>query len=334
MDLHELLQAQSGVVARRQVLAAGGGDADLARLVRRRELRRVVEGVYVDHTGPLTADQRAWAAVLFYWPAALCHRSALPHAGLAEPRAIDETIHVAIDQARKGSPIAGVRVHRVTRLDQVVLTNLSPPRVRIEHAVLQVAADAPTERAAVAILADACRARHTTPARLLNRLATLPNLRHRRVLSAILSDVAAGAHSVLEQMYLTRVERAHGLPTARRQRRVQGGRSPAYRDVEYLDHALIVELDGRLGHEETLDRWADLDRDIAAAVTQSRTLRLGFGQVLEPCRVADALARVLAAHGWTGTPRRCGPGCPMTASKGRSHAPSARDLPPPAASGW
>ena len=34
-------------------------------------------GVYVNHTGELTWLQRAWAAVLFAWPAALSHDSAL-----------------------------------------------------------------------------------------------------------------------------------------------------------------------------------------------------------------------------------------------------------------
>lgn len=81
----------------------------------------------------------------------------------------------------------------------------------------------------------------------------------------VLNDVATGAYSVLEHRYLTRVERPHGLPTAKRQRTVSTGRTSAYRDVEYLGLSTIVELDGRLGHEETNDRWVDMDRDIDAA---------------------------------------------------------------------
>src|SRR5215211_4316366 len=42
-----------------------GTDNDIQRLVRRRELTPVFEGVYVEHTGPFGADQRAWAAVLY-----------------------------------------------------------------------------------------------------------------------------------------------------------------------------------------------------------------------------------------------------------------------------
>lgn len=68
-------------------------------------------------------------------------------------------------------------------------------------------------------------------------------------MTEVLEDVATGVYSVLEHRYLTRVERPHGLPTARRQRVVRAGRGPAYRDVEYPTIGLVVELDGRLGHD-------------------------------------------------------------------------------------
>jgi len=73
-----LAGVQDGVVGRRQILAAGGTDGDITRLLRRRELTQVYRGVYVNHTGRLTWAQREWAGVLAYWPAALAHASALP----------------------------------------------------------------------------------------------------------------------------------------------------------------------------------------------------------------------------------------------------------------
>ena len=71
---------------------------------------------------------------------------------------------------------------------------------------------------------------------------------------------------MLEHRYLTGVERPHGLPTRKRQRLVHVGRTRAYRGVEYLQLDTVVELDGRLGHDGTQDRWDDLDRDIAGIV--------------------------------------------------------------------
>jgi hypothetical protein len=318
--LDRLTEQQAGVVTRRQIPSVGGRDSDIARMLRRRELVRVHEGVFATHTGRLVTEERAWAAILFSWPAALCHRSALDwDAGL---RVVDAAeIHVAIDTTRRVARLPGVVIHRVGDFDAVALMNLSPPRVRVEYAALEVASDAPSERRAVGVLANACQSRRTTAGRLLAWLDRLPRLRRRRLLREILADVATGAYSVLERMYLCDVERPHDLPSGKRQRQVRAGRSRAHRDVEYVQQRLVVELDGRLGHEWTLDRWADLDRDVAAVVDRRLTVRLGYGQVLEPCRVAAALIRILRARGWTGRSRGCSPSCPVGAIGGDIHSP-------------
>ncbi|WP_228551872.1 type IV toxin-antitoxin system AbiEi family antitoxin domain-containing protein [Mumia zhuanghuii] len=55
----ELLDTQCGVVARRQLRERGLGSHDVRRLIRRRELVRLLPGVYVNHTGSPTWIQRA-----------------------------------------------------------------------------------------------------------------------------------------------------------------------------------------------------------------------------------------------------------------------------------
>lgn len=72
-----LIALQDGLMSRRQAVDSGLDDADLRRLLRRRERAGVYPGVFVNHTGPLTWHQRAWAAVLHAYPAALCAQSAL-----------------------------------------------------------------------------------------------------------------------------------------------------------------------------------------------------------------------------------------------------------------
>ena len=89
------------------------------------------------------------------------------------------------------------------------------------------------------------------------------------------------------------------------------GRTIAYRDVDYRVQGVVVELDGRLAHGAAGQRWADLDRDIDSVVAGDVTLRAGWGQVLQACRLADAVGRLLRARGWSGAPRPCGPGCPV-----------------------
>jgi len=180
--------------------------------------------------------------------------------------------------------------------------------VKIEYAAL-TAASRLAEAGAVALLAEVCQARLTTPARLIEVLDELPRLPRRGVMRSILADVADGAHSVLERRYLRDVERRHGLPRGRRQVRAATGGRTRYRDVRYVEQSLLVELDGRLGHEKPRDRWADLARDLAAAVDGELTARLGWGQVCEPCRAAALLALLLQQRGWTGHPVACGPGC-------------------------
>lgn len=303
------MREQCGVIARRQVLACGGDDDFIEQQVRRRAWRRVLRGVYADHTGPLSWRQRVWAAVLFYDRAAATDLTALALVGVRVPDP-DETIHVAVDRGRRVTTgLPGVRLVRVARLEESLFPNRQPPRLRTERAVLQVAGRARDDAAAVAVLADAARSRRTTSERVLEELARLPRLPRRRFLLAVLHDVAEGVHSVLEHRYLHHVERRHALPRARRQAPRSGPDGVVYRDVEYLDGLLVVELDGRLGHDRAEERWADLDRDLHSAATGSRTVRLGWRQILDPCRCAAALARLLITLGWRGRPRACGADC-------------------------
>jgi hypothetical protein len=303
-----VMRDQAGVISRRQALELGMTVTQVKRAVRRREWIQVHPGVYVDHNGELTWLQRAWAAVLFSWPAALTLDSALrAHEGPGRAGRDQDVIHVAVARGRKINVPDGVRVHHVPDLDSVALWNLGPPRLRYEQSVLHVASSARSDLAAIATLADACGARRTTAVRLLEALAGLPRLPRRRWIAGILQDVAEGTCSVLEHGYLTRVERAHGLPRGTRQHPELASGRPMFRDVLHAEHGLVVELDGRLFHgsSEAWDR--DLERDLDAAVARTEeTVRLGYGQVFErPCSTAVKVARVLQRRGWTGEPRKC-----------------------------
>lgn len=139
-------------------------------------------------------------------------------------------------------------------------------------------------------------------------------LRRRRLVLAVLDDVEAGACSVLERGYLTRVERAHCLPRAVRQlvRRTDAG--VEYRDVEYVEFGLVVELDGRVGHDGWAAGGRDADRDLDDRAAGRETVRLRHQQVFDtPCRTATRVGAILRRRGWAGSPRSCGPECVLTA---------------------
>lgn len=326
-EIERLLKSQAGVVSRRQSLSAGLKDQDIRRLLRGNDWSLIHDGVYVDHTGSPTWIQRAWAGVLFAWPAALSHDSALRAAD--GPGRRDRTdgaaIHVAVDRNRAFRAPPGVVPHRLADLVAKVQWNLGPPRIRVEHAVLDVAASARDELSVIATLADAVQSRRTTAERLLDTLGARSRIARRQFLTSVLRDVADGTCSVLEHAYLDRVERPHGLPVAARQL-LDSTRNPLYRDAVYEQFGLIVELDGRLFHDSTHDRDRDLDRDLDAALDAQDTVRLGWGQAYtRSCETAAKIGALLEQRGWEGSVTQC-PDCP---SEDGSDLTSANDFDSP-----
>ncbi|WP_350274214.1 hypothetical protein [Kribbella sp. HUAS MG21] len=303
---------QAGAFTRAQALAHGITDKVLLGRRRARQVQRVHTGVYVDFTGPLPWETRVWAAWLACGPgAALTGPTALRRYGVTGSR-WDERIQVAVPHARRIDPGPGIVVTRHRHLSALVQPCREPPTVRLEVALLlTAAAEADVSRRA-AVLFDACRQRLTTPARLLAELESLPELRGRGVIRRILAEAAEGVQSFLEQAYLRRVERAHGLPRARRQVRAADDGAVVYRDSEYSPYDVLVELDGQVGHADPASRWRDMNRDNAAATSGKLTLRFGYQLVSEPCAAAAQVVAALRFRGWTGSPRPCAPTCPLT----------------------
>lgn len=210
-EVRRLLELQHGVISRRQVRSCGGDAHDVRRMIRRREWARVHPGVYVDHTGSATWVQRAQAAVLY-----------------AGPRA-------ALD--------------RESALEEKVRWNATPPRMRFEHATVDVALSRARDDDVIEVLAAAVRSRRTAASRLIDVIAARARVPRRRWLMSLLEDIRDGTASVLEHGYLVQVERAHGLPVGTRQKAAAVDlptQRTVYRDVDYEAFALLVELDGRL----------------------------------------------------------------------------------------
>ncbi|MGB3699544.1 MAG: hypothetical protein WBA05_19130 [Gordonia sp. (in: high G+C Gram-positive bacteria)] len=136
---------------------------------------------------------------------------------------------------------------------------------------------------------------------------------YRAFVAQVLADVREGTCSALEHRYLTHVERAHGLPTPVRQAPTESGR-PGFRDIAYPEYRLVIELDGRLFHSESVSRDRDLERDLDAAVGELlQSVRLGWGQgAVRVCQAARKVAELLRRRGRSGTPHPCAtPGCPV-----------------------
>ncbi len=305
----DLLATQDGVVSRRQLLDAELTQAHLDTLLRRRELVVAHPGVYLTHTGTPTWSQRSWAAILYAGRSALHLESALHQPGKDAPP--KGPIHVAVDWSRRVAPRTGIRIHRVRGLADKVQWNLSPPRVRLEVAAVEVAHRAADDLGAISALASLVGSRRTVAARLQLEIERRGRLRRRTLLTGLLDDLDRGTHSVLEHGYLVRVLRPHGLPEPSSQQvPVRVGSGNQYRDVAHAEVDLHVELDGQL-HDESPARDDDADRDLDDLARGLVTPRLRYRQVFAtPCRTAARLAVLFRGRGWDGTPRSCGvPGC-------------------------
>lgn len=303
-----LLERQAGVVSRADLVQAGWSTIDIRRGVRHNDLRRVHPRVYVTHTGPLTFEQRKWAALLYAGPAALCGPT------LAEPRKQRDRdpIHLAIDQSRRVDPQDGIVLHRLVGLGDHMFRD-TPPRLRFEDNLLLMSGEATSDLDVIGILSAGIGRGKVKVNAVQAALGRFPRLRRRPLVGQVLDDLTAGTDSVLEHGYLTRVERAHGLPVGTRQalRVTTGGRQ--YRDVDYEAYGLVVELDGRLGHDSWGDQGRDADRDLDdLALTERPTARLRYHQVFgTPCRTATRIARILSRGGWPDDPVPCGDGCDL-----------------------
>lgn len=298
-------------MSRAQALASGVTQSKLDANVRARRWQRLGRGIYVAFTGPFPQTTRLWVALLACGRGAvLSHQTAAQLSGLVVPRD-DSAIHVTVPAGRKVRPPMGVKVHRSRNVSSAAHPALTPPRTRIEVTVLDLIDGSARADEAVALLAQACQQRLTTPAKLAQSLRQRPNLRWRKLLVEMLHDIRQGAQTLLELRYLRDVERAHGLPKGKRQRSRRRAGRRWYDDVAYDEYELLVELDGRLGHDEAADRFRDMRRDNAAALMGQLTLRYGWHDVASPCRTAAQVAAVLRKRGWTGTAQRCGPSCSL-----------------------
>ncbi|MBA8793471.1 very-short-patch-repair endonuclease [Friedmanniella endophytica] len=313
-SLFRLALLQAGVVTREQAVGCGLGARAIDRLVADGRWLRLAPGVYwlFPARPPGTPGARppwvtrAWAGCLLGGDRARLGGAAAGHLWGLDPEP-PELITVLVPHGgtvprHQGQGAAGwagrwsfVRERAAVRDPR---SPGSPPRTGLTDTVLDlVAADGDAVRWTTAAVQTGRVSVHGLRAAADRRA----RLRHRRRLLVTLDDLAVGAESALELVYLRAVERAHGLPVAERQVRRRDTRA----DVLYRDFGLLVELDGRRGHEGA-GRFRDMRRDNRATTDGLATLRYGWSDVRDrPCEVAAQVAENLVRRGWTGLPARC-----------------------------
>jgi hypothetical protein len=304
------LQGQSGVISRQQATDAGITAKAIERRLGSGAWQRLHTGAYATFTGKPPREAKLWAAVLRAGAgAALSHESAAEIHGLIDKPSTQ--IHISVPEGRRPGQhrkIRGVTIHRSRSLLPEWQPPWQLPRTSVEDTVLDLAAAARTFDDAYGWISTAIGRRRTTPERLSKALASRSRVRWRAWIAAALSDAADGVHSPLERHYVHGVERAHGLPAARRQAMRRHGSGNRYLDNLYEDYGVCVELDGVAAHPAE-GRWGDNTN----LVQGTQTLRYNWPDATENrCQTAAQIAAVLRRHGWPGTLRPCGPACQAT----------------------
>lgn len=305
------LQSQSGVVSRQQASDAGFTAKAIDWQLRSGAWRRLHTGAYATFTGEPPREAKLWAAVLRAGPgAALSHETAAEIHGVTDKPST--RIHISVPAERhpgQRRKIHGVIIHRSRCLRPEWQPPWQLPRTSVEDTVLDLVAAARTFDDAYGWISAAIGRRRTTPQLLSQALASRSRMHWRAWVTGALQDAADGVHSPLERNYVHGVERAHGLPRARRQANRRHGSGNRYLDNLYEGYGVCVELDGAASHPAE-GRWRDTRRDNANLAQGTRTLRYGWSDATaNRCRTAAEIATVLSRQGWEGTIRPCGPAC-------------------------
>ncbi|MBA8792438.1 very-short-patch-repair endonuclease [Friedmanniella endophytica] len=299
--LLRLAEAQPSALSREQVLGLGLSRHALARLVAEGRWCRLTEGIVSTTPRPewLTL---AWTGLLVAGDRARLGGAAAAHLiGLVDAAPDEIVVWSPADAPTRQPPPPYRWRFRVDR-HGVRGTGAAghPPRIRATDVVLDLVEETGADRL-TDLVTTAVQRRVVTAGQLRRAAGRRSLLRHRALLGDVLDDVATGTQSPLERRFLRDVERAHGLPAGLRQVR----RAGTVADVLYAAFGLLVELDGRIGHDGA-GRFRDMRRDNRALRDGLVTLRYGWSDVTgRPCAVAAEVGSVLHRLGWDGTPDRC-----------------------------
>ncbi len=292
----ELAEAQHGVVARRQLLAAGIGSSTIGDWARDRRLIRVHRGVYAVGHDALTPNGRRMAAVLACGPGAvLSHRTAAGIWGLRPDHRTRWDVTVPRGGGRRRRAF-DVHQHRldprdITRVAEVPVTTIARTLLDLAEVVPRDHLDRAIERAEQLRRFDA-RALAELLARSPGRHGCAPL---RTALSAF-DPRRLRTRSDFERAILPALARA-GIPDPLVNEPVAGY------DVDLLwpHERVVIELDSRTFHDTAVaferDRIRDADlQALGYAVLRVTARRFEDEPSWVVARIAALLARSPRLH--------------------------------------
>src|SRR3954451_23354942 len=228
-EVIELGAAQSAVVSRRQLYAAGLTRWEVRANVVAGRWRSFGSQSVVLHTGPVLDEARRWAAVFEAGPRAFLDGvSALQAAGLQ--RFTSDAVRVSVPRGARVRRARGVDIRQTRRWCPTdLLPGSGPPRSRSETAAIRAALWAKTDKQAALVLTMVVQQGLVLPEPLGAELLRIRRDKRRMFIGTILLDILGGARS-LGEVEFARECRRRALPEPSRQV-VRRGRDGRY----YLD---------------------------------------------------------------------------------------------------
>jgi len=285
-----LAEDQFGLVTRDQLRAAGVTPGVIAAQVAAARWRVVGHRTVSLTTGPLGREAVRWLAVLEGGDECVLAGLSALHAGGLDGFPT-ERVHVAVPLGSKTCRTDDFVRRQCRRLVAgAVLPAGSPPRLRVDVALIDALEQIGNRRLGAALVAAVVQQRLLRPGDvrpLIDAERTLPG---RRLYVAVAGDIEGGAHSLLE-IDFGRLARRAGIPAPRGQtkRRDRAGR------VRYLDAdfgSFTVEVDGAV-HLQPQSWWQDMQRQNDLVIRgrpilrfPSVAIRLQRDQVAEQLRAA------------------------------------------------
>jgi hypothetical protein len=290
-----LATSRSGVLARRQLEAAGWTDSQIDHELRFERWQSPAPGLVVLNTGVLDDVQRHWVGVLHAGSGAvLSHLTAVRTAGLQWVGG--GVIDVLSPKGDLVAPLDGYFFHQTRRPYRAwVRPAAGPPRLPLEHAALLAAERDHLVRRAIGLLAACVQQRLTTADRLRGTIPQIRKLRHGQTFRLVLGDIAGGAHSFAELQVGSLCQRAGLVPPDWQVVRVDKQGRRRYLDCSWVladGRVVVLEVDGSF-HGEVAAWWNDMRRERAVVIQNSIVLRCSTMELrLEAADIIADLRRI------------------------------------------
>src|SRR4051812_17263873 len=267
-----IAERQYGVIGRLQLLRVGLTPRAIQGRIRAGRLHAIHRGVYAVGHRNLSRKGQSLAALLFVGEGGvLSHRSA---ADVWELRASTEPeIDVTAPTHRRGD--ARVRIHQDALDPRDTMTRNGIPVTKPMRTLLDLAACIPDNELERAIRQAVYR-RLTTTARLAEAGHQRSGQRGMKKMRKALINIGEApglTRSHLEEEFLPFL-RKHRLPLPELNVKMRIAGRPSEVDCMWREQRLIVELDGRDGHDSTPAFEADRARDAALVAARWRVVRV------------------------------------------------------------